>query len=248
MTAYQVLENAAKQNPGRIIKAVITAPDGKRETHRFALGAYTGGLVRMAKGARRKGYHVSENALDGLTVRIVKEPEKRELTVAEKYAEDVRKWAAYILKNCHPNVWVQLQQEAAAVTLGNLARYIAARNAYPEHPGRFETSEEYLVYHNAMPTPKQFGGMPEIEEYKTLTIASCRHPNPGYMSSLINGHMDRKEDFSYSWYADYDYTVSGRVCLGGLYKAWLSQEFKGCGNGHYYLLISDKHAVFAEND
>lgn len=31
-------------------------------------------------------------------------------------------------------------------------------------------------------------------------------------------------------------------------KAWYSEEYKDCGNGHYYLALSDTHAVYYEKD
>ena len=31
-------------------------------------------------------------------------------------------------------------------------------------------------------------------------------------------------------------------------KAWYSEEYRNCGNGHYYLALSENAAVFAEND
>lgn len=31
-------------------------------------------------------------------------------------------------------------------------------------------------------------------------------------------------------------------------KAWYSEEFRGCGNGHYYLALNSTHALFYEND
>ena len=31
-------------------------------------------------------------------------------------------------------------------------------------------------------------------------------------------------------------------------KAWYSEEYKGCGNGHYYLALNDSLAIFCEND
>lgn len=31
-------------------------------------------------------------------------------------------------------------------------------------------------------------------------------------------------------------------------KAWYSEEYKGCGNGHYYLAIDGNAALFCEND
>lgn len=33
-----------------------------------------------------------------------------------------------------------------------------------------------------------------------------------------------------------------------LKKAWYSEEYRNCGNGHYYLALSENTAVFAEND
>jgi hypothetical protein len=31
-------------------------------------------------------------------------------------------------------------------------------------------------------------------------------------------------------------------------KAFYSEEFKDCGNGHYYLAIDNTHALFYEDD
>ena len=31
-------------------------------------------------------------------------------------------------------------------------------------------------------------------------------------------------------------------------KAWWSEEYRGCGNGHYYLMLDDRHALFCEDD
>ena len=31
-------------------------------------------------------------------------------------------------------------------------------------------------------------------------------------------------------------------------KAWYSEEYRNCGNGHYYLALSETHAVFWEDD
>lgn len=31
-------------------------------------------------------------------------------------------------------------------------------------------------------------------------------------------------------------------------KAWYSEEYKNCGNGHYYLALNDRYAIFYEDD
>ena len=33
-----------------------------------------------------------------------------------------------------------------------------------------------------------------------------------------------------------------------VYRGFYSEEFKGCGNGHYYLLFDATHAIFYEDD
>lgn len=31
-------------------------------------------------------------------------------------------------------------------------------------------------------------------------------------------------------------------------NAWYSEEFRGCANGHYYLMLNSTHAIYCEND
>lgn len=45
-----------------------------------------------------------------------------------------------------------------------------------------------------------------------------------------------------------DYSVSGKMGEDGVYRAWFSSEYAGCGNGSYYLLLNPKLAIFIEND
>ena len=53
------------------------------------------------------------------------------------------------------------------------------------------------------------------------------------MKSLIIG-----SDFSlYYWFKH-----------GKRYVKWYSKEFKGCGNGHYYLALDATHTIFVEDD
>ena len=33
-----------------------------------------------------------------------------------------------------------------------------------------------------------------------------------------------------------------------LQHAWYSEEYKNCGNGHYYLALDETHALFYEDD
>lgn len=55
-------------------------------------------------------------------------------------------------------------------------------------------------------------------------------------------HRDR-------WQNGYDCTIDTNFHGNdGISRAWLSMEFVGCGNGHYYALLDAKHAIHIEDD
>lgn len=45
-----------------------------------------------------------------------------------------------------------------------------------------------------------------------------------------------------------DLSISTKVCDDGIFRAWFSSEFAGCGNGDYYLLLSPTTAIYYERD
>lgn len=45
-----------------------------------------------------------------------------------------------------------------------------------------------------------------------------------------------------------DYTVETKMCKDGVFRAWYSSEYSGCGNGDYYILLNPTQAFFAETD
>lgn len=56
-----------------------------------------------------------------------------------------------------------------------------------------------------------------------------------------------KKDYNRRWTNGYDITIEitfANECPRG----WLSCEYRGCGNGHYYLLFDATHAIFYEDD
>jgi hypothetical protein len=65
---------------------------------------------------------------------------------------------------------------------------------------------------------------------------------------IIDATMGRDEYSSGIIPEDYDYSFEYRTGEDGLKRAWYSMEYRGCGNGHYYLALSERLALFAEND
>ena len=60
--------------------------------------------------------------------------------------------------------------------------------------------------------------------------------------AIKNGtHYRRK------WTNGYDNSIEVD-CKDGYKRGWYSEEFRMCGNGHYYLLFDATHAIFYEDD
>ena len=62
----------------------------------------------------------------------------------------------------------------------------------------------------------------------------------GYKNAL-----NTKRDYSMRWTVQYDNSIEYKT-EGN--RAWYSEEFRGTGNGHYYLLLDEKHIAFREDD
>ena len=56
-----------------------------------------------------------------------------------------------------------------------------------------------------------------------------------------------KKPIRFTWRNVYDNTLEV-ISDNGIYRGFYSEEFRGCGNGHYYLLFDATHAIFYEDD
>lgn len=61
--------------------------------------------------------------------------------------------------------------------------------------------------------------------------------------------IEEKETFGHDWRKGYDNRIECRFDeKENVMRAWYSEEYKGCGNGHYYYAIDATHAIFGEDD
>lgn len=76
-----------------------------------------------------------------------------------------------------------------------------------------------------------------------------------YERRMVANHLEQAQQsaadyddgFGVRWYGSYDYSVSVSK-KDGVLRGWYSAEYKGCGNGHYYLLLDATHAIYGEDD
>lgn len=67
------------------------------------------------------------------------------------------------------------------------------------------------------------------------------------MSAEVADCIKNGREFSRQWENGYDNSVE-IANRNGEKLAWYSEEYRGCGNGHYYLMFDATHAIFYEND
>ena len=232
-SSFEVLDQAERRVAeigGGPIPASITYANGATDNVRLAIS--TGGsLIRMLKRSRRRGTYV--RASDGLaSITLTLPNEETPTTAAQQYADNLRHYRDYFLKNAWPQLWSNIREQLEAVSDEDLTGFVAAGVDCP-------TSFEAWQLAGKM-------GLPTIEKHKPTTLKSCKAP--AWVAEDVRRAMTAGADFSHSWRGSYDYSVRGRNCDDGIYRAWLSAEYKGCGNGHYYLLISPERAIFCEDD
>lgn len=68
-----------------------------------------------------------------------------------------------------------------------------------------------------------------------------------YQKRRLKESIDKKENLTYRWRNGYDNHYE--ICFSEDYsRGWYSEEYRGCGNGHYYYLLDECHVLFGEDD
>lgn len=78
-------------------------------------------------------------------------------------------------------------------------------------------------------------------------ITKCNFPS--FVYTDLENAFKNKTSYHYKTYGTRrDFSVETKMSEDGIFRAWFSSEYAGCGNGQYYLLINPTTAVFYEND
>ncbi len=199
--------------------------DRPAEKARLAIGR-CGGLIRMMDGSRKYGrdFVWTTNLLA-----VYLQDESARLTPAQAYVEDLRKTANFLATKGDPTIWLDLRKEYANMDEALLSQLSV------EPGSHYDAWCRAGVLH-----------LPRRERYKTTTLKS--NEAPAHVLDTVRKAIDAKQPFNVSWRGKYDYSAEGHIAADGVYHAFFAQEFKGCGNGHYWLLISAENALFCEDD
>lgn len=115
------------------------------------------------------------------------------------------------------------------------------------HDATYGAFEKLREKYNLSGGYDSFAGLSLPRLVKTVNFdAWSRDDDKEFLKECISRHVNATEDQPTShlrWHKGYDNSVE----VHGK-RAWYSEEYTGCGNGHYYLLMDECHAMFYEND
>jgi hypothetical protein len=83
-----------------------------------------------------------------------------------------------------------------------------------------------------------------IKRIKTMAFESYERD---YYKRRIKESFINKENIRHRWTKGYDNSFEVRFDKD-YPRGWYSEEYRGCGNGHYYFLLDECHALFGEDD
>jgi hypothetical protein len=212
---------------------IITYADGStREANLFK--TQDGIPCEYKPRSRRYGHYLNTNGI----VKI--EPK-------EKTAVDiVKKTRKFLTKVCK-------YLEASGLWADTLSDFKCLLNADDETlkqllSDTLSWTEEYEMC-KAIGMNLRFGGIDNLRTTVEKGIKSINYHkwDKETTASIFAKAIANKEEWSHAWRKGYDNSISCRMYNGRMI-AHYSEEYKNCGNGHYYIAIDANHAIFSEDD
>lgn len=212
---------------------IITYADGSiREANLFTTP--NGKPCEYNPRSRRRGHYLNT---DGI-VKI--EPKEKPVV------DIVKKTRKFLIKVCK-------YLEASGLWPDVLSDFKCLLNADDEIlkqmlSGTLSWTEEYEMC-KSIGMDVRFGGIDDLRTTVEKGIKSINYYkwDKETTASKFAEAIANKEEWSHAWRKGYDNSISCRMYNGRM-VAHYSEEYKNCGNGHYYIVIDVNHAIFGEDD
>jgi hypothetical protein len=89
----------------------------------------------------------------------------------------------------------------------------------------------------------------QTKYYSNYSTTNISRKFPSFVIKELTKAIEEQKDYHYKQYGEKrDLSVETKMGEDGVFRAWFSSEYSGCGNGSYYLLINPTTAAFREDD
>lgn len=217
----------------------------------------------FAKGSRSRGYRLNLDKVESIEAKQKKEQDKY-----KTFHRNCEKAASLLrASGFWPEICKRMEVQAA-MTEQDYNRLMTLWQEYDELYNHRELTydemsrlqdekrKEYEAYFTERGATGDWYHFRQLSE--TKQIVSVPYSNGGYskdrqvayareiIEQVKQGEAGKYKTFR--WYGNYDFRIEVRKNDDGTIYGWYSAEYKGCGNGHYYLLLDAEHAIYSEDD
>lgn len=208
----------------------------------------------FAKGMKRRGYRYTvEDFLSTFTPVIVTEEKKEKqwknrLKRAVSAIEETGLWKGSplheLLKNLQNVDYEDLEK----------IRLFYRDHSFAEDVTKNAEINPYLTKYPFMFTAAKDGGLRIHPDY-ICELSECKLKSTyfgKYVNASTKEHLrwaiENKRNTRQTGITSYDVSFELKFSDDSYPRAWYSEEYHGCGNGHYYLALSENLAIFCEDD
>lgn len=264
--------SAARDRKERDFKSIIKEADTKE----FYIFLTDGGTTTLrlfistdqdvcffAKGKRTRGYRLNLDKVERIEAKMKKEQSK-----FRTFHRNCEKAASMLQAS---GFWPNFRKRMAVMAAMSEQDYNKLMDIYESYWKVYDQKNlTYAEQESKQQTIRQEfdayfterGAESDFYHFKQLCengqVVAVPYSNGGYnkaqqlqyantiIEQVRNGEVDKYKTFY--WYGGYDYHIEVRKNEDGSLYAWYSAEYKGCGNGHYYILLDAEHALYLEDD
>lgn len=221
-----------------IAKVRITLADGRKVVKRIFISTRNGHFVcECARKSTTSGYIIREDDYERNWVSMVKVGSNVNLVSRmKKRANDALRMLT------ESELWSDIKDEI--VEFLKLSDDVIKSDFVEVSPYKTYNTKKYKWLH----TYQVFESFKASVCWKAPSFDKWDLNKASVITNVQNAII-LKRDFSCRWRNKYDNSISIKQDNGhGIARGWYSEEYKNCGNGHYYLLFDAKHAIFYEDD
>ena len=213
--------------------------DGKTAIVRLWI-ASNGLVAKLSKRKKIHGYVLSYyDYMDWVSLKEVEKKPTSTFALMKKRATDALKYLT------QSGMWSYIKKEI---------EYFLSDDAIIQAVADAIEKDSYECFYKECRENGKFPWCHTTQVFETFAAKKCWQSIPYQkwererMNQRISNAIEDRQDFHYRWTNGYDNTIEIGACSDGELRGWLSCEFRGCGNGHYYLLFDATHAIFYEDD